>query len=104
MRLLRFRTLAAALGMLAASLGGAVAQSYPTKPVRMIVPFAPGGRVEAVARLIADALSKDLGQPFLVESRPGAGGSIGADFVAKAQPDGHTLLLSSARGVLSFVA
>lgn len=102
MRPLRFRTFAAAVGMLALSLGGAVAQSYPTKPVRMIVPFAPGGRVEAVARLIADALSKDLGQPFLVESRPGAGGAIGADFVAKAQPDGHTLLLCSA-GVLAIL-
>lgn len=102
MRSLRIGTLAATIAMLAMGLGGAIAQSYPAKPVRMIVPFAPGGRVEAVARLIADALSKDLGQPFLVESRPGAGGAIGADFVAKAQSDGHTLLLCSA-GVLSIL-
>jgi tripartite-type tricarboxylate transporter receptor subunit TctC len=92
--------LAAAVAMIGA--GSAIAQSYPVKPVRMIVPFAPGGRVEAVARILADALSKDLGQPFLVESRAGAGGSIGADFVAKSAPDGHTLLLSSA-GVLAIL-
>jgi len=102
MRALRLKILATALAMAAISLTGAAAQSYPTKPVRMIVPFAPGGRVEAVARLIGDALSKDLGQPFLVESRPGAGGATGADFVAKAPADGHTLLLCSA-GVLSIL-
>lgn len=96
----RLFVLAFALPLLSA--GTAFAQAYPTKPVRMIVPFAPGGRVEVVARIIADALSKDLGQPFLVETRPGAGGSIGADFVAKSAPDGYTLLLSSA-GVLSIL-
>ncbi len=80
--------------------GGALAQAYPTKPVRMIVPFAPGGRVEVVARIIADALSKDLGQPFLVESRAGAGGSIGADFVAKAAPGWlHAAVVVSRRAV-----
>jgi tripartite-type tricarboxylate transporter receptor subunit TctC len=61
-----------------------------------VVPFARAGRVEAVARILTDALSKDLGQPFLVESRAGAGGSIGADYVAKAAPDGHILLLAPA--------
>jgi tripartite-type tricarboxylate transporter receptor subunit TctC len=100
MRKLQVLAIAAAVVML--ELGSAMAQSYPTKPVRMIVPFAPGGRVEVVARILADALSKDLGQPFLVESRAGAGGSIGADFVAKSAPDGYTLLLSSA-GVLSIL-
>lgn len=100
MRKLHVLAIGAAIAML--EIGSALAQSYPTKPVRMIVPFAPGGRVEVVARILADALSKDLGQPFLVESRAGAGGSIGADFVAKSAPDGYTLLLSSA-GVLSIL-
>ena len=102
---MRRRTLGLIVGAVAAvalQIGSMAAQAYPTKPVRMIVPFAPGGRVEAVARILADALSKDLGQPFLVESRAGAGGAIGADFVAKASPDGHTLLLSSA-GVLAIL-
>lgn len=100
MRKWHMLAIGAAIAML--EIGTAAAQSYPTKPVRMIVPFAPGGRVEVVARILADALSKDLGQPFLVESRAGAGGSIGADFVAKSAPDGYTLLLSSA-GVLSIL-
>jgi tripartite-type tricarboxylate transporter receptor subunit TctC len=102
---MRFHKALLAVATLAGLLSGvsaALAQTYPTKPVKMIVPFAPGGRVEAVARILADALSKDLGQPFLVESRAGAGGSIGADFVAKSAPDGHTLLLSSA-GVLAIL-
>src|SRR6187200_2169259 len=102
MKLRAIHTLAIAATLATLQVGSALAQAYPTKPVRMIVPFAPGGRVEVVARIIADALSKDLGQPFLVESRAGAGGSIGADFVAKSAPDGYTLLLSSA-GVLSIL-
>ncbi len=89
-------SLAAAPLVLAAIATTAGAQAYPTKPVRLVVPFAPGGRVEGIARLIADSLGKQLGQPFVVESRAGAGGSVGSDYVAKSSPDGYTLLLNSA--------
>ena len=72
----------------------ASAQTYPVKPVRIIVPFAPGG-VDVTARLIADRLTAALGQPFIVENRPGAGGSVGAKMVASSDPDGHTLMFST---------
>jgi tripartite-type tricarboxylate transporter receptor subunit TctC len=72
--------------------GEAVADSYPSKPVRIIVPFAPGGTVDGVARIIGAKLTGQLNQPFVVESRPGAGGSIGADVVARSTPDGYTIL------------
>lgn len=88
--------LALAALVLLGTLGEAAAQAYPSKPVRVIVPFAPGGRVEGIARLVAASMSEQLGQPFVVESRAGAGGSIGSDFVAKSPGDGYVLLLNSA--------
>ncbi len=74
---------------------GAGASTYPEKPVRLIVPFASGGTVDIVGRILAERLSRTLGQQVIVENKPGAGGTLGADFVAKAPADGYTLLLAA---------
>lgn len=71
------------------------AQMYPDRPVRVVVPFPPGGNVDLSARIIAQSLSDELRQPFVVDNKAGAGGMLGADLVAKAKPDGYTILVSS---------
>ncbi|RTZ43287.1 tripartite tricarboxylate transporter substrate binding protein [Candidimonas sp. SYP-B2681] len=86
------------VSLVAIGLGAAlpsVAQEWPTKPISLIVPFPTGGTTDVLARALGDELSKNLGQPVIVESRPGAGATIGADYVAKAKPDGYTLLMGA---------
>src|SRR5512144_2146407 len=73
----------------------AVAQPYPTRPIKVIVPFSPGGAVDGPMRVIAQELAKRLGQQVVIENKPGAGAMIGAEIVAKSPPDGYTLLLAS---------
>ena len=82
-------------GTVAATLIGttslALAQGYPAKPIRLIIPFAPGGTTDIVARIVGDKLGRELGQPILIENRAGGGGTVGADFVAKSPADGYIL-------------
>ena len=90
------RSLVQAIALtLAVSGTSAMAQAFPSKPISLVVPFAAGGTTDVLARALADKLSKSLGQPVIVESKPGAGATIGADYVAKAKPDGHTLLMGA---------
>jgi tripartite-type tricarboxylate transporter receptor subunit TctC len=89
----RFLHLAAGAAALPAVSRIASAQAYPARPVRIILGFPPGGAVDIVARLMGQWLSERLGQPFIIENRPGAGGNIGAEAVVRAPPDGYTLLL-----------
>jgi tripartite-type tricarboxylate transporter receptor subunit TctC len=81
--------------LLAGAGTAAWAQAYPTKPIRLVVGFTPGGAADYVARAISEPLSRALGQPIVVENRAGAGSSIAADYVAKSAPDGYTMLIAS---------
>ena len=92
MKKLAFWTLAAAL---CAGPGVAAAQAWPSKPVRVVVPFTAGSATDIMARTVVQRMSEQLGQPFVVEDRPGAGGTIGVGLVARAEPDGYTVLIHS---------
>ena len=96
-RFARVAGLLVAIGLLPTP-GGA--QNFPARPVKLVVGFAPGGAADFVSRVFQDPLQKELGQPLVVENRPGAGSSIAAEYVAKAPPDGYTLLIASPSSIL----
>jgi tripartite-type tricarboxylate transporter receptor subunit TctC len=81
--------------LLALAAGGALAQSYPTKPVRLIISFTPGSSTDIIGRAVAAKLQEMWGQPVVAENRPGAGGTVGSEFVVRSDPDGYTLLANS---------
>ena len=91
--------LCGALALIAAA--PARAEDYPSRPIRIVVPFSAGGAVDGPARIIAQELSKRLGQQVVIENKPGAGATIGSDVVAKSAPDGYTLLLASQTNAIS---
>lgn len=92
MTFLRLLAVSAALAFTAAA---GIAQDYPSRPVKMVVPFGPGTTTDIIGRVIAEGLGKSLGQTVVVENRAGAGGNIGSDLVAKASPDGYTILMGT---------
>lgn len=102
MKIFRPLQIALASCLIAVAGHGAAQQPFPNKPIRIVVPFAPGGATDQVARLLATRISDSLGTPVIVDNRPGANGNIGADIVAKAAPDGYTLLHSTS--ALGFTA
>src|SRR2546423_4378559 len=85
------RTLICTFAMLAAT--SATAQSWPTRPIQLIVPYAPGGVVDFIGRTLGQRLSVQVGQPVVIDNRPGAGGMIGVEYTARAAPDGQTLVV-----------
>jgi tripartite-type tricarboxylate transporter receptor subunit TctC len=92
-----FKTLIASAAIAAAMPQPAMAEpGYPSKPIRMIVPFAPGGSTDVVARILGAELKNELGQTVIIENKPGAGGNIGGDLAAKSAPDGYTILMAAA--------
>ena len=97
----RFAVVLLCVAALASGSGIAGAQTYPERPIRVIVPFSPGGAVDGPMRLLAQEMSKKLGQQVVVENKPGAGATIGSELVAKAPADGYTLLLASQTNAIS---
>lgn len=90
-----WKSLAAGCALALAAAGAAAQTSWPEKPIKLVVGFTPGGAADYVGRTVGDALSRVLGQPIVIDNKPGAGSSIAADFVSKAPPDGYTLLIAS---------
>jgi tripartite-type tricarboxylate transporter receptor subunit TctC len=89
------RTAAAGIALALALCGNALAQAWPDRPIKLVVGFTPGGAADYVGRSVGDALGRALGQPVVIDNKPGAGSSLAADFVAKAPPDGYTVLIAS---------
>src|SRR5437899_11784361 len=89
-----------ALLVLAGGCAGALAQGYPNKPIRLVVGFAPGGAADIISRAMSDPLTRALGQGIIVDNKPGAGSSLAAEFVARAAPDGYTILIASQSGMI----
>ena len=101
-KLIRKSAAPAALSMLAlGAFGEAYAQAYPTRPIRYVVAFSPGGLNDILARIVGQKLAESWGQPVIVDNRPGAGGNLGTELVAKSPPDGHTILNVSTAQVIS---
>jgi tripartite-type tricarboxylate transporter receptor subunit TctC len=98
---LRRYCLALAVACLAPATFGAHAQTYPSRPIRLVVPFPPGGPTDVLARIVAPRMAERLGQPVVIDNKPGASGMVGADAVAKAAPDGHTLLVNASIHVIN---
>jgi tripartite-type tricarboxylate transporter receptor subunit TctC len=97
----RTLTASALCAALALSAGGALAQQWPSRPIRFVVPLPPGGSPDYLSRLLAERLQTVLGQALVVENKPGAAGNIARDFVAKAPPDGYTILMSESAHIMS---
>src|SRR5215213_10599908 len=89
------RTILAGLVALAAGIGSAAAQTFPSQPIHIVVPFPPGGGTDALARAIQEPFQKAIGQTVIIDNKGGAGGNLAHDYVAKQPPDGHTVLFSS---------
>ena len=92
---------AGAAAVAAALLQPALALDYPTRPVRLVVGFPPGGSADIVARIVAQALTERMGQTFIVDNKPGAGSNLGTEMVARAEPDGYTLMADSVSNAIN---
>ena len=99
--MLRGKFLATTLLAIGLGLAPAAAQTYPTKPIKMIVPYTPGSPVDVLARVVTQQLSARLGQPIIIDNRPGAGTTIGTKVAADSPPDGYTLLIAATSFIIA---